>query len=118
VSIQTQTLLTVIAGYTALVTVASVVAYVLYWIDKRRAIAGGRRIPENTLHWASLLGGWPGAIVAQRRLRHKTQKVTFRLTFWITVLLHLVAAGAVIYWFVVAPFVVPPLGGHPRSEAA
>jgi uncharacterized membrane protein YsdA (DUF1294 family) len=102
VSEQTQTLLTVIAGYTALVTVASIVAYVLYGIDKRRAVAGGRRISENTLHWASLLGGWPGAIIAQRRLRHKTQKLAFRVIFWITVLLHLVAAGAVMYWFVIA----------------
>lgn len=98
-STQAQTLLTVLAGYVALVTVASLVAYVLYWIDKRRAVAGGRRIPESTLHWVSLLGGWPGAIVAQRRLRHKTQKVAFRVTFWITVLLHLVVAGVVMYWF-------------------
>jgi uncharacterized membrane protein YsdA (DUF1294 family) len=70
------------------------------------------------LHWASLLGGWPGAIVAQRRLRHKTKKLTFRVTFWITVLLHLIAVGLVMYWFVVAPFVVPPLGGSPNSETA
>jgi len=90
--------------------VASIVAYVLYWIDKRRAVAGGRRIPENTLHWASLLGGWPGAIVAQRRLRHKTKKLTFRVTFWITVLLHLIAAGVILY-----QFVVPRLGGAPSS---
>jgi uncharacterized membrane protein YsdA (DUF1294 family) len=98
VSDPTQTLLTFIAGYTVLVTVASLVAYVLYWIDKRRAVASGRRIPESTLHWVSLLGGWPGAIVAQRRLRHKTQKMTFRVTFWTTVLLHLVVAGVIIYW--------------------
>lgn len=98
VSTQAQTLLTVLAGYFALVTVASLIAFVVYWFDKRRAVAGDRRIPESTLHWVSLLGGWPGAIVAQRRLRHKTQKLTFRVAFWITVLLHLVAAGMVMYW--------------------
>lgn len=98
-SIQTPTLLTALAGYLVLVTIASVFAYVLYWFDKRRAVAGGRRVPENTLHWVALLGGWPGAIIAQRRLRHKTQKRAFRMVFWITVLLHWVAAMAVTYWF-------------------
>ena len=98
-----QRLLALTAGYLLLVTIASMVAYLLYWFDKRRAIAGGRRLPENTLHWASLLGGWPGAIIAQQRLRHKTQKRSFRIVFWITVFLHIVATVIVIAIYLANP---------------
>jgi uncharacterized membrane protein YsdA (DUF1294 family) len=38
-----------------------------------------------------LIGGWPGAIVAQQLLRHKTSKASFRLAFWATVVLNIAA---------------------------
>jgi len=34
------------------------------------------------LHLAELLGGWPGAFLAQRRLRHKCSKVSYQFAFW------------------------------------
>jgi uncharacterized membrane protein YsdA (DUF1294 family) len=37
----------------------------------------------------SLLGGWPGAVVAQQWFRHKTAKFSFRVAFWCTVALNL-----------------------------
>ena len=58
----------------SLYVVASVLAFVLYGVDKRAAVAGSRRIPEATLHLVAVLGGWPGAVVAQTVFRHKTQK--------------------------------------------
>ncbi|WP_307852442.1 DUF1294 domain-containing protein [Glaciihabitans sp. dw_435] len=76
--------------------VASVVCFVLYAMDKSAAVAGRRRISEKTLHLVAMAGGWPGAIVAQQTLRHKTVKRSFRWVFWITVavnLLVLVALG-------------------------
>lgn len=75
----------------------SVVSFAAYWIDKRRAVNGGRRIPERTLHVLALLGGWPGAILGQQQLRHKTQKLSFRLVFWLVVVLHLGVVGATGY---------------------
>jgi len=45
--------------------------------DKKRAISGDWRIPENTLLMLSLFGGWPAAKIAQRRYRHKTRKQPF-----------------------------------------
>ncbi|MBC2834963.1 DUF1294 domain-containing protein [Paragemmobacter straminiformis] len=63
-----------LAGY---VLVASVLAYVAFAIDKGRAERGESRIPEATLLTLALFGGWPGAKLAQRRLRHKTRKPSF-----------------------------------------
>ena len=63
----------------------SACAYFLYAGDKTAAGRGGQRTPESTLHAVDLLGGWPGALVAQQRLRHKTVKATFQVTFWLTV---------------------------------
>lgn len=81
-------------GYTpivlsALFFLASLIAYYLYAKDKAAAIAGTWRVPENTLHTAALIFGWPGALIAQERLRHKTKKQSFRIFFWLTVIINL-----------------------------
>ena len=68
--------------------VASVVAWSLYASDKRRAREGRWRVKEGTLHLAEILGGWPGAFLAQRRFRHKTVKWSFLVGFWFAVVLH------------------------------
>ena len=87
----------VIASYLSLVAVMSCASFAAYGFDKRRAASGGRRIAERTLHLLAFLGGWPGALLGQRQFRHKTQKVSFRLVFWLTVVLHVSVAGAVTY---------------------
>lgn len=56
-----------------------------YWIDKKRAGAGRWRISEGTLHLQELLGGWPGAFLAQRIFRHKTAKLSYQFVFWLIV---------------------------------
>jgi uncharacterized membrane protein YsdA (DUF1294 family)/cold shock CspA family protein len=66
----------------------SLLAIVFYGKDKQRAMAGEWRTPESTLHLLELLGGWPGALVAQQLYRHKTRKVDFQVVFWGIVLLH------------------------------
>lgn len=68
--------------------VTSLICFVLYWTDKRRARFGGWRISERTLLFWGIIGGWPGAIVAQQVLRHKTQKKSFREAFWATVVVN------------------------------
>lgn len=68
--------------------VMSVVCATAYWLDKTAAQKGKWRIPEATLLMLGMFGGWPGAIVAQQALRHKTSKVSFRSTFWATVILN------------------------------
>lgn len=65
-----------------------VVTFYLYWSDKFAAQRQARRTPELVLHLASLLGGWHGAWLGQRLLRHKSSKEEFRKAYWITVALH------------------------------
>lgn len=66
----------------------SVFAFFAYRSDKRAAESGEWRIPESTLHLLGMLGGWPGAFLAQRRYRHKTGKVSFQVVFWLVVFAH------------------------------
>ncbi len=72
--------------------VTSALSYVMYWWDKRTAERNAQRTPESNLHLVDLLGGWPGALVAQQEFRHKTAKLSFQITFWATVVLNLAAA--------------------------
>ena len=74
--------------------VLGVATYLVYWWDKSAARKGNWRTPESTLHLLALGGGWPGALVAQQTLRHKTQKRSFRLIFWLTVIVN----AAVFAW--------------------
>jgi uncharacterized membrane protein YsdA (DUF1294 family)/cold shock CspA family protein len=66
----------------------SIVTYVAYAFDKSAAKKGAWRTRESTLHILSLIGGWPGAVVAQTRLRHKSKKESFRAAFWMTVFIN------------------------------
>ncbi len=68
--------------------VASCLGFMVYAFDKAAAMQGNWRTKESTLHLISLLGGWPGSMVAQSMFRHKTKKVSFRAAYWVTVLLN------------------------------
>lgn len=65
----------------ALYVAASLICFIAYAYDKRAAKAGQSRTPETTLHLLAVFGGWPGALLAQRFLRHKSSKRGFLLTF-------------------------------------
>jgi uncharacterized membrane protein YsdA (DUF1294 family)/cold shock CspA family protein len=81
----------VLLGY----VVASVVAFFAYAFDKAAAVRGSWRTPENTLHILGVAGGWPGALLAQQLLRHKSSKPSFVAAFWFTVALNV---GAFVAW--------------------
>ncbi|MEZ8718815.1 DUF1294 domain-containing protein [Vibrio splendidus] len=71
--------------------VIGVVTFFVYAKDKRAAINGNWRVPEKTLHSFSVAGGWLGALIAQEKLRHKTQKQPFRSIYWLTVVINVAA---------------------------
>jgi len=81
----------VAVGYLAL----SGVAVIAYAIDKSAARSGAWRSSEQSLLLLGLAGGWPGAIVAQQLLRHKTRKASFQSAFWGSVVFNV--AGFVVY---------------------
>ncbi len=72
----------------ALYLAASLCTFILYAVDKSAAQKGNWRTPENTLHLFALAGGWPGALLAQQTLRHKSRKQPFRILFWMTVIVN------------------------------
>lgn len=67
---------------------ASLIAFVAYAWDKSAARRNRWRTRESTLHLLALIGGWPGALLAQSTLRHKSSKPAFQLVFHATVLLN------------------------------
>lgn len=72
----------------------SAVTFVVYALDKSAAKQARWRTREQTLHLLSLAGGWPGALLAQRLLRHKSRKASFLGVFWLTV----IANVALLMW--------------------
>lgn len=74
----------------------NVATFALYGYDKAAAGRVSRRVPEVVLHGAELLGGTPAAFVAQRVFHHKTQKSSFRLSFWIIVAIQV--AAVILLW--------------------
>jgi uncharacterized membrane protein YsdA (DUF1294 family)/cold shock CspA family protein len=69
----------------------TLVCFIYYAVDKSAAAGGRRRVPESTLILLGLAGGWPGAIIAQQVLRHKSNKKDFRSAFWASVVLNVLA---------------------------
>ena len=69
----------------------SVLTFMAYWQDKWSAQKGHWRTPEKTLQSMALAGGWPGALLAQQWLRHKSSKTRFQQEFWLMVLINVAA---------------------------
>ncbi|MCX5690364.1 MAG: DUF1294 domain-containing protein [Planctomycetota bacterium] len=79
--------------FASLTAVMSLITYVSFAIDKRRAINGSWRTRESTLQLMELLGGWPGAVLAMMVIRHKTKDAKYRMIH------HLIIGLHVVIWF-------------------
>lgn len=77
-------------------TLMSLVTFIAYAYDKSSARNRRWRTQERTLHLMSLFCGWPGALIAQRLFRHKTAKMEFLVTFWLSVVVNCAVLG----WYV------------------
>ena len=62
--------------YTILV---NIITFVMYGIDKYKAMHRKWRIPEAVLMWAAVLGGSIGALAAIYTFRHKTRHKKFTI---------------------------------------
>lgn len=74
--------------FATIYVIASIVTIAVYAMDKYSSIRGGWRVSEAMLLLLGLIGGWPGAIVAQQAIRHKSKKPAFRRAFWATVVIN------------------------------
>nr|WP_251136419.1 DUF1294 domain-containing protein [Exiguobacterium sp. s122] len=68
--------------------VTNLLAFITFFLDKRRAKANAWRISERTLLTFVWMGGAFGAYIAMRLFRHKTLKPAFRLGVPIAILVH------------------------------
>ena len=60
-------------------SIINLIAFIVFFIDKRKSIKNKWRIRENTLHLLSFAGGIYGSIAAMLLFRHKTKKLKFCL---------------------------------------
>ncbi len=77
--------ISLMTGYLAV----SMMTFLFYAWDKAAARSRRRRTPERFLHLLAVVGGWPGAMLAQQWLHHKTIKRRFRLFFWLSVVVNI-----------------------------
>lgn len=74
----------------------------MYAWDKRQAKLSAHkkvnRTPERMLQLLSLLGGWPGALIAQQWLRHKSQKRRFIVVLWLCIFGNVSVIGAITFF--------------------
>ena len=80
---------TILPLLSILFIVVNLFTLLLFWMDKQRAIAGERRIPETELLGLAMIGGTPGAFLARRIFRHKTRKQPFSTYLFIIVAIQL-----------------------------
>ena len=85
----------------------SLLTFLAYALDKASAVDGSRRVAERTLHTLALAGGWPGALLAQQFLRHKSIKAGFRSVFWGTV-----AVNVLVFLVLCSPAASPLWSGR------
>lgn len=85
-------------GLPAAYLLMSLLAFLLYAVDKGAAENGKRRVPERRIHGFELFCGWPGALVGQQLFRHKTRKLSFQIGFWLCVVLNIGALGLLLFW--------------------
>lgn len=79
--------------------IISLLGFALMGIDKKKAAAHERRIPEKILFQTAFIGGSPGVFLGIWVFRHKTRHLTFTLGIPFIILLQALAA-VFIFWIV------------------
>ncbi len=69
----------------------SIITFLFYRHDKKRAVNNKGRIPEIVLHLLALIGGTIGALLGQISFKHKTRKFKFRIIFKLIIIVQVIA---------------------------
>ena len=89
--------------------VMNILAMAAFVEDKHRSERGEWRISEANLLLIAMLGGWPGAKLAQHVIRHKTRKQPFRSRLNAVGLVPLTGMAALVAAHLAAPAEVAAL---------
>jgi len=76
--------------------IINIIAFILMYVDKRRAIKRKWRISEATLMYVAIFGGSLGSLFGMHIFHHKTKHLKFKLGIPVIILLQL---ALVIYLF-------------------
>lgn len=79
------------------ITIANILSFVTFGVDKLLAKLGRWRVPESVLLWTALLLGSAGALAGMVVLRHKTKKSKFTISVPMLLLFQLAVLGAVMF---------------------
>lgn len=71
--------------------------YIAFYVDKKKAQKGKRRISEKELLQLSLIGGIIGALFAMKNFRHKTKKKLFYNKIYAILLLYICLILYIVY---------------------
>ena len=77
--------------------VINIFAGILFCADKRRAQNGKRRIPESILHLFELVGGIFTVIFLMFIIRHKNQKMSYKLVSFVILALWIFFSAVAVY---------------------
>ena len=80
----------------AVIAFMSIVAFILYGVDKRKAKREAWRIPEAVLLGWGFFGGACGALCAMKFFRHKTKHWYFWAVNILGLILHIAAIAAIL----------------------
>ncbi|NMB44445.1 MAG: DUF1294 domain-containing protein [Clostridiales bacterium] len=75
--------------FTMYLIIINIVTFILFALDKVKAINGKWRISEFTLLLFSFVGGSLGSLFAMNILRHKVRKIKFNVSIPIMLLGHI-----------------------------
>lgn len=76
--------------------VINLIAFVLYGIDKKRAIRNEHRIRKSALLWIARLGGAIGSWLGIKIFRHKTKHTKFRVIVPLWIIIWVTATALVV----------------------
>ena len=72
----------------------SFITFILWGIDKSRAVNNKRRVPEKWLYILIIIGGAMGALMGMVAFRHKTKKTIF----WAVAIIACLTQAVLLFW--------------------
>ncbi|MCL2593573.1 MAG: DUF1294 domain-containing protein [Defluviitaleaceae bacterium] len=83
----------------------NILTFLLYALDKRKAVRGGWRINESVLIFFTLALGGFGAFLGMMVFRHKTKRKKFKLSVFMGLVLSLVFTIHILHGFTLGQFI-------------